>query len=397
MKGHFYKPSCKCDGNRCKCGATWSYIVDVGINPATGKRMQKKKGGFATKAAAEAHLAELLVSVNNNTFKNESNLSFEAFSVQWLEMYRQTGFSKPSTSNLREKQLSVLNQYIAKLALKDMNRKVLQDTINSMREHYSDNSIKGIVNVLKMILKKAFELGLTKNNHSEFLFIPKLPEQVDSEKVVKYLEKDELKRLLDHCKVSTHHQEYLIFLVLAYTGMRVGELCGLKWSDIDFLNQTITISRTLVTTGRLKDYTLQTPKTKESNRTIHIDEMLAAELEKHRSRYNVFRMSVMNNFHNEDFVFINFTNAIGYPQNQNLINKRMKILLRQVGLPDTLSPHSLRHTNTSLLAEAGVTLETIMKLLGHKNDATTKNVYLHVTKPVLKEASYKLSKLMNSI
>nr|WP_245998333.1 tyrosine-type recombinase/integrase [Siminovitchia terrae] len=75
----------------------------------------------------------------------------------------------------------------------------------------------------------------------------------------------------------------------------------------------------------------------------------------------------------------------------------MARLLKIAGLNGQLTPHSLRHTHTSLLAEAGVGLEQIMDRLGHTDDHTTKNVYLHVTKEMKKEASQKFTELMRSL
>jgi integrase len=75
----------------------------------------------------------------------------------------------------------------------------------------------------------------------------------------------------------------------------------------------------------------------------------------------------------------------------------MARLLKLAGLNAALTPHSLRHTHTSLLAEAGVPLQEIMDRLGHKDDTTTKQVYLHVTKTRKKEASQKFGELMRNL
>jgi len=75
----------------------------------------------------------------------------------------------------------------------------------------------------------------------------------------------------------------------------------------------------------------------------------------------------------------------------------MARLLKIAGLSSELTPHSLRHIHTSLLAEAGVGLEEIMDRLGHSDDNTTRNVYLHMTKEMKKEASHKFGKLMRSL
>ncbi|MNW66593.1 site-specific tyrosine recombinase XerC [compost metagenome] len=87
----------------------------------------------------------------------------------------------------------------------------------------------------------------------------------------------------------------------------------------------------------------------------------------------------------------------GYPELIKQVENRTKRLLKITELSEDITPHSFRHTHTSLLAEAGVGLQEIMDRLGHKDDATTKYVYLHVTKPKKKEASQKFSELMRSL
>jgi hypothetical protein len=93
MKGHIFKPNCKCDRTKkCTCGAKWAYIVDVGrVDPKTGKRKQEKKNGFRTRKEAEEALAILLSEVANGTYVKEANITFEDFSKDWLKAYAGTG------------------------------------------------------------------------------------------------------------------------------------------------------------------------------------------------------------------------------------------------------------------------------------------------------------------
>lgn len=90
-------------------------------------------------------------------------------------------------------------------------------------------------------------------------------------------------------------------------------------------------------------------------------------------------------------------NAPGYPIYIKLIENRMGRILKLAEIDTNLTPHSLRHTHTSLLAEAGVGLQEIMERLGYKDDEITKSVYLHVTKAMKKEASHKFEQLMKSL
>ena len=96
-------------------------------------------------------------------------------------------------------------------------------------------------------------------------------------------------------------------------------------------------------------------------------------------------------------MFVNYERFFGYPLLIKTVENHMNHLLKVAGLNEGLTPHSLRHTHTSLLAEAGVGLEEIMRRLGHKDDDTTRYVYMHVTKSMKKESSRKFSELMRGL
>ena len=100
----------------------------------------------------------------------------------------------------------------------------------------------------------------------------------------------------------------------------------------------------------------------------------------------------------KDFVIMKtMPEWFGYPETTNQIKYWMRRLLKVADLDESLSPHSLRHTHTSLLAEAGVGLQEIMDRLGHKDDDVTKSVYMHCTKTMKKNTAQKFSALMGKI
>jgi integrase len=120
-------------------------------------------------------------------------------------------------------------------------------------------------------------------------------------------------------------------------------------------------------------------------------------LKDHKNAQNQVIKRLGADYYNKDFIFAKMERQYGYPIVVKNVRDRMKRLLRIAGLNKDLTPHSLRHTHTSLLAEAGVTLEQIMDRLGHTDDQITKNVYLHVTHEMKKEASQKFAELMRSL
>lgn len=470
MKGHFYKPHCKCvdsKGNskktkKCSCGAKWAYIIDIGFDPKSGKRKQKKKGGFKTKTEAQEAAALLVAELTAGTYVEEKNITFEDFAFEWLEIYKSSGKpKKPGTIRIRKHEIQRLMDYFAKIKLKDVTRKMYQDALNDLKKRgFAENTLDGAHRTGRMIFKKAIEMELIKKDPTEFAYVPKDIKSVEElekeDEIPKYLEKEELAKFLRTANEKGLDRDYPIFMLLAYTGIRVGELCALKWKDINFEEGTISITKTYYNpVNNIRKYQIVAPKTQKGKRTIDVDKKVLDLLEKHKAVQNKVLMKYRKTYHDQDFVFAkmdeNKPEYLGYPELIKTIDNRMNRLLKlvsdsiQVGQVifvkdpaggdlsdntyttqsgDTLSrvalkydvtvaqlrqwnklddinteltPHSLRHTHTSLLSEAGVSLEEIMERLGHKDDDTTKHVYLHITKDMKKEASRKFARLMENL
>ncbi|WP_068779625.1 tyrosine-type recombinase/integrase [Paenibacillus sp. GM2] len=407
MKGHFYKPHCKCPKDKkCKCGATWSYIIDIGTDPATGRRKQKKKGGFKTKGAAQEAAALVIAELSEGTFVDEQKVTFEDFAKEWLQGYMSTGRVKISTKRIRKQQINLLNLYLAKLKMHNISKKNYQDALNDLKkEDYADNTINGTHSTGRMIFKRAIDLGVIKNDPTATAIVPKTIATVEDlekkKELPKYMEKEELAKFLKTAEVRGLERDYPMFLLLAYTGMRSGELCALKWQDVDFEGHTISITKTHYSERNvMQEYVLLTPKTRSSRRVIDVEEFVLGELKLLKVKQDELKAKRLKSglpYHDKDFVFAQFKNRYpGYPTYQKFVEQRMTRLLKIAGLNEKLTPHSLRHTHTSLLAEAGASLEQIMQRLGHSDDETTRRIYLHITKPQKKEASHKFAELMRS-
>lgn len=402
MKGHFYRRGCTCNKKRCTCGSTWTFVLDMGSDPKTGKRKQKSKGGFKTKREAEAVAASFIHELNQGAYTEESNTLFKNFSKEWLTIYSETNNVKPGTIRIRQHEIDKWMPYLANLKLKDISKKRYQDALNDLKERgYADNTLDGVHSTGRMIFKKAIEMGNIKKDPTEFAYLKKSKktiEELEEKEVPKYLEKEELALFLKTTASEGLDMDYLIFLTLSYTGMRVGELVALKWKDINFDEHTISITKTYYNpNSNTLRYELVPPKTKRSKRTINVDIDVIEALKRHRESQEKMSQSFGDSYYGKGFVFTKKDHHPGYPIFIQTVRNRMRRLLKLSNLNEELSPHSLRHTHTSLLAEAGVGLEEIMNRLGHSNDGTTRNVYLHVTKEMKKEASQKFGQLMRSL
>ncbi|WP_185150662.1 tyrosine-type recombinase/integrase [Cytobacillus dafuensis] len=356
----------------------------------------KVKSGFNTKQKAEEFAATLIHELNQGTYLEETDKIFSDFTKEWLPVYSEAKDVKPGTIRVREHEISKLLPYFSQLKLKDINRKMYQDALNDLKDQgYSDSTRDGVNHTGRMIFRKALELELIKKDPTEFAYVKKdkkTIEQLEEEEVPKYLEKEELALFLNTAKEHGLEHDYLMYLVLSYTGIRVGELVALKWKDVDFVNHTISITKTYYNpSNNALKFQLVTPKTRKSRRKIIVDEEVIEALKEHKKVQERVIERLGTIYFNHDFIFAKMERQFGYPIIIKNVRDRMKRLLRIASLNEDLTPHSLRHTHTSLLAEAGVSLEQIMDRLGHTNDQITKNVYLHVTQEMKKEASLKSS------
>lgn len=406
MKGHVYKPGCKCPkAQKCKCGAKWGFLVDVGINPATGKRKQKFKGGFSTKKEAEAAKVTFLAEVQAVGFVDPSKAMFADIANEWLESYAADAELKPGTIRIRKHEIGRLNLRLKFARIKDISAGQYQEALRQLKEEdgFADNTMSGLHGTARMIFKYARKMEYIKKDPTEFARVPrskKTVEQIEGKaELPKYMEKHELAQFLKTAEERGLDRDYEFFCLLAYSGIRVGELLALKWSDLDFEKGIISITKTLYNPkNNPLSFELLTPKTKRSVRKIVMDDEVMKLLKSLKIRQAEFKLRTPEYFDG------GFVSAIignrknpGYPDVVKVIALRMQRINKLAGLSESFTPHTFRHTHTSLLAEARATLDSIMERLGHADDEVTRLIYTHVTQDLKKEAAQRFSDLMNGL
>lgn len=182
------------------------------------------------------------------------------------------------------------------------------------------------------------------------------------------------------------------FYLLAFSGMRVGELCDLKWPDINFEDNQVRITKTLYNPDNNQfKYELTPPKTPAAIRTVEINDSVMELLSKLMDRMKVI--------FGEDKIgdcFV-FSRENGTPFIPGNVNKRMQRLLDKTSIKKKAPPHIFRHTHISMLTEAGVDLATFMQRAGHDDKETTMKIYTHVTTKMKKYANEKIKKHFASL
>lgn len=240
--------------------------------------------------------------------------------------------------------------------LEELTAQVLQRFIALLAERYAPGTIKNAVALVKGTLTYAEEMEVVeKQNSSKMRFREKKRTEIQ------VLNKAEQKKLEDYIIYKQKPKLYGMFICL-YTGLRVGELMALKWSDIDFKNCILHVNKTCHDTyeeGYKK--LIDTPKTYSSKREIPFPKQL------------IHYLKILKSSSQSDYVISgNEGKVISKRSYQNTFT----LLIKKLGLPD-MGIHSLRHTFATRALECGMDIKTLSEILGHSDPSITLKYYAH--------------------
>lgn len=380
----------------------WECFGEGPVDPATGKRRQIRRRGKTKGEAKQKFLDELnKIESDGLASSKRRKMTFEEVANEWLKTYASSG-NKRSSVRIKEKDLNVLNRYVAKTAIDRITHSMYQKMLNDLANHYSLNSIKSINTTANMVFKYAIRDKLIKDNPRTDAIIPrkrKTIEEIRENPIEeKYLNSDELKQFFDVLKHNALDLDIERFYTLAFSGMRPGELCALQKQDLDFKENTINIYKTIYNeSNNMKKYELTPPKTTGSVRVADVDESVMKILKTlvlANDKRKLKLRTVYEDFHDKDFLF---SRANGFPFVTKNVLDRMDRLIAMTDIKKRATPHIFRHTYISMMSEAKVDLATIMQQVGHEDIKTTMQVYTHVTNKMKKDAPAKVSNLYGNI
>ena len=261
------------------------------------------------------------------------------------------------------------------------------------------STIDSIHTVLHQVLDMAVDDAYLRNNPSDNVLKElKQAHNFDTEKR-KALTVTEQELFLDFLRKNHQYNHwYTIFAVMVGTGLRVGEVTGLRWCDIDLKENLIDVNHTLVYYNHAENgcyFNINTPKTKAGVRNVPMLEFVKQAFieERKYQMANGIRCNVKIDGYT-DFIFVN---RFGAAQHQGTLNKALRRIIRDCNdevlerneenpvLLPRFSCHSLRHTFTTRMCEAGVNIKVIQDALGHSDISTTLNIYADVTKELKKK------------
>ena len=368
-----------------------------------GKPMIHRKTVHGTKKDAEVELAKFVTEVQNGLVIDGKSLKFSEFTEIWKRDYGSKELA-PTTYKryCRMLETRILpyfgHFYINKIRPTDIMKfyDLLEKDTQLVRKKGNNGSKtkkplsgKTILEhhrLLRAMLHKAVYWQLIVANPAERVQAPKAKKpkrrSYDDEQTKILLENLEL--------LSVEDAKYKVAIILTiFTGVRLGELMGLEWQDVDFKNGIISINRSSQYLSDMGVFT-KTPKTESSIREIAIPEFIISLLEEYKLWYEEQKSIYGKLWTNSDRLFVQ---ADGKPMHPSSISKWFVRYVSTIGLP-VINFHGLRHTNASLLVAQNVDIAVVSARLGHAQISTTLDFYVHPLLSHNRKAGYALENLL---
>ena len=368
-----------------------------------GKPMIHRKTVHGTKKDAEVELAKFVTEVQNALVIDGKSLKFSEFTEIWKRDYGSKELA-PSTYKrycrmLETRLLPYFGHfYINKIKPTDIMKfyDLLEKDTQLVRKKgnngaktkkpLSGKTILEHHRLLRAMLHKAVYWQLIVANPAERVQPPKARKpkrrSYDDEQTKILLENLEL--------LSSEDIKYKVAIILTvFTGVRLGELMGLEWQDVDFKNGIISINRSSQYLTDMGVFT-KVPKTESSIREIAIHEFIIFLLEEYKLWYEDQKSLYGELWTNSNRLFVQ---ADGKPMHPSSISKWFVKYVGQIGLP-VINFHGLRHTNASLLVAQNIDIAAISARLCHAQISTTLDFYVHPLLSHNRKAGYALENLL---
>lgn len=367
-----------------KKGKTYQLVLERATVDGRRKRSYETLQVGTTKKEAEKRLREKIIELEQYGSGQPSKRSLKSWLLEFEEMYVHGKNLAPTTAASYEDAIrTYIVPVLGEVPLCELTPLAIQKWVNQISEHspatgnpLSPKTVHNHYLCLKKALDIAVNMELLRENPALKITLPRQKKyhcEVYSD--------EQIRQLLD--SVQGTDLELPIEMEISL-GLRRGELLALKFSEIDFEKQTLTIAENVVSV-RGKNH-VKEPKTEAGRRTVRVNSVLIKKLLRQRADYRSRKLQMGADFHDTDLVFCKKN---GEAYNADYFSRKFRRHLKRHNLPH-MRFHDLRHICASVHLEQEINPKVISKILGHSKISTTLDIYSHVMERSSQEAVDKM-------
>lgn len=368
-----------------KCRGTWEYVLDAGRD-SKGRRRQFTKAGYPTRADARRGLQQRLSELQRGVgLDQDDRLTMAQHLDEWLVNKRKL---RPSTQKRYADLIELhIKPEIGQVRLRDLSARHVDAMLNALATRprtkpLSAASLHRAHAVLRAALNGAVARRLIAYNPALHIELP-----AEHREPARVWTPDQVGRFLE---LVREDRLYALWHLVPMTGMRRGELVGLRWQDVDLDAAQARVAQQVVEVGRT--WTVGPPKSRTGRRVLPLDRLTTDVLRAHLTLQTAERELWGEAWEDSGYVFTREDGAMLRP---SFVSRRFGVLARRAGLP-VIKLHELRHTSASLALAAGVALKVVSERLGHSTTAITANLYTHVFPAVAQDAADAIARVVTA-
>jgi integrase len=385
---------------------SWSIIIDLGNQPDPTTCKPRRKQTWitfrGTMAEAEKKLAEYITAAHAGTLAEPSKVTVHQWLSAWLKTLHN---ASPATVT---RYTGIVDQHIGPSMLGALPlQKVRALHLDAYYTEKRSTLAASTLTIHHVVLAQAFDTAVR-----DRLMVFNPAQTVGSQQKPKRSKERNGEIAKEHCWTLEETRRFLgaaraagpqpaAFYTLALdSGMRKGELCGLKWSDLDLATGKIQVNRQLLTPGPSPVYG---PTKTKAARTITVSPETLELLKAHKQHQAELKMANRTRYHDLGLVFAKewsdlgtSRDSLGHPLQKNNLGEREFARIVRAAEVRRIKFHGMRHTCATLLLANGEALQTVAQRLGHAQTSTTLNTYAHATEDLQKSAAATMGRLLHA-
>mgnify|MGYP003002199036 FL=1 len=363
----------------------WEARYTLGIDPGTGKQIQKSVYGKTQKEVRQK-LTAITAEIDEGTYMDVPRLKTADWLNTWVEEY--IGNVKPATRKSYQDHVRLnIIPYIGAVPLSKLTAAMIQQTYNELQtdKGLSPKTIKNVHGVLHRALEQAQKMGYIRNNPLAAVTLPRI-----EKKQIKPLEDDELCAFLKEIRGDPYE---LVYFVTVFTGLRQGEVLGLTWDCVNFEKHTLLINKQHGKKKGTCAYCFSSLKN-DRPRLIEAADGVMDALKKQQIRQQRWAARLKDDWENSDNLV--FTTETGRYLCNQTVYLAFKKVMRRLHL-DATRFHDLRHTYAVNSLRSGDDIKTVQENLGHQTAAFTLDVYAHATSSMKHESANRMDQYIHNV